>query len=127
MADDQNAPGEAQALRILALLGNDQLDAAIEAGLARFMPLQALDAATNATLVDARDRLLAAWAARERHRARALRLERLAAERRRARRAPVAPAAPDAAVTSTPPAPALPAAAAAALARAKARASGQRP
>jgi len=119
---------------MLALLREDDVDAAIEAGLARFIPLAALDDEDNAALVAARDRLLAAWAARERHRARAQRLERVAAGRRRARTAarPVdtsTTGATDGAggqAADVPSRPALPAAAAAALARARARAAGRR-
>lgn len=115
------APGDEEARRIIALLGEDALDAAIEAGLARFQPLPGLEDAENTTLVEARDRLLAAWAARERHRAREARLQRIAEERRQARDAR-SPAIPQATVR-----PALPPAAAAALARARARASGRQP
>lgn len=138
------APDAAQAMRILVLLRDDGLDAAIEAGLAAFVPLAELDAADNGALVETRDRLLAAWAARERHRQRGQRLERIARERRRARSAApgetsdsdnTAPtnddAAPGDAGTRTADAPAarpaLPAAAAAALARARARAAGRQP
>ena len=138
-------PGAAQARRILGLLEGDDVDAAIQAGLARFVPLPELDGAANARLAAARDRLLAAWAARERHRARARRLERIGEERRRARSARQATAAAPGAAGSqmhqaldpanghpaaSPGAGerlALPAAAAAALARARARASGGRP
>lgn len=144
------APDAVRAMRILTLLRDDDLDAAIDAGLAAFVPLTELDGPDNRILVEARDRLLAAWAARERYRARArrlARLERRAAERRRAqalpaeaRAAAVAPptghgeraedtgAAPRGEAGTAPPArPALPAAAAAALARARARASGRQP
>lgn len=121
----QAAPDAACARRILTLLGEGDMDGAIEAGLPRFAPLAALDEDANARLLRARDRLLAAWAARERHLARARRLERIAEERRQARAA--RPAAPAPAAVSSPanaPRPALPAAAAAALARARARATG---
>ena len=137
------APDAAQAMRILVLLRDDGLDAAIEAGLAAFVPLAELDAADNGALAEARDRLLAAWAARERHRQRGQRLERIARERRRARSAapgaasdsddmaPTNDAVPAATGTRTADAraarPALPAAAAAALARARARAAGRQP
>lgn len=127
------APDAARALRILALVEDGDMDGAIEAGLPRVLPLPQLDEAANAALLHARDRLLAAWAARERHRARARRLERIAEERRQARAARTEPAAgataaagsgtPPGTTSSAPPArPALPAAAAAALARARARA-----
>lgn len=114
IAGTGDASDAAAALRILALLQADDLDAAIEAGLPGFQRLAVLDDAANAALAAARDRLLAAWAARARYQARNARLERLAAERRR-ERAPRHPA--DAAARR----PALPAAAAAALARARAR------
>ncbi|HEY4530476.1 MAG TPA: hypothetical protein VIG97_09155, partial [Luteimonas sp.] len=79
------APDAAQARRILALLHDDDVDAAIAAGLAAFLPLPALGAHENDALAAARDRLLTAWAARGRYRARARRLERIADERTRAR------------------------------------------
>ena len=128
-------PDAAQSRRILALLDGDDVDAAIQAGLARFAPIPELDGTANARLALARDRLLAAWAARERHRARALRLERIHEERRRARSARQATGAapgtqgaePSRATGGQGGRPALPAAAAAALARARARASGSEP
>lgn len=128
--DTASAPDAAAARRILALLRDDDVDAAIEAGLAGFVPLDELDDAFNTMLLAARDRLLAAWAARERHRARARRLERVADERRRARSLPPPSIAgrAEAADAGTPVAaarPPLPPAAAAALARARARASGR--
>ncbi len=117
------------ARQLLQLLRRDDLDAAIEAGLAAFVHDPALSGEENADIVAARDRLLAAWAARERYRARAARLARRAAERKAARAAPPSPAAPPATVPAdgVPPAlpPALPAAAAAALARARARMAGK--
>lgn len=104
--------------RIAALLRADDLDAALDAG------LMALDAGATgilppddqALVTRTRQRLQAAWDARERYRARAARLARRAAEREAKRRA-ATPAGPAAS-----PRPALPAAAAAALARARARA-----
>src|SRR5690606_3395934 len=84
------------------------------AGLPAFAPLPSLADAENAALAGARDRLLAAWAARDRYRARAARLERLAEERRRAReaRAAAAPAGASGGAAPEAPArrPALPAA-----------------
>ncbi|MDH5824152.1 hypothetical protein QFW77_14315 [Luteimonas sp. RD2P54] len=108
-----------QALQLLRLLEADDLDAAIEAGLARFdaTVVPGLPPAALARLRAARERLLAAWAARDRHRARNARLARRA-EAREARRARPAPAAAAR--------PALPPAAAAALARARARAGRER-
>ena len=105
------------ATRLLELLDRDDLDAAINAGLATFDPdaCLSLPAQARARLRHARQRLLQAWAARDRHRARAARLARNA-EAIRARRAAAAPAAPgDSRAT-------LPSAAAAALARARQRA-----
>lgn len=124
------APDATRARRILALLREDDVDAAIAAGLAAFVPLGELDDPSNDALVAARDRLLAAWAARERHRARARRLERIADERRQSRSSPRTDAVDDGAVTDVaastgPPRPSLPPAAAAALARARARATGR--
>jgi hypothetical protein len=128
------APDAAQARRILELLRSDDVDAAIEAGLPAFVPLAELDGTTNDTLASARDRLLAAWAARERYRARTLRLDRIAGERTKARSLPAPPpaaadaAAPGTGATASAPAPStLPPAAAAALARARARTSGRQP
>lgn len=138
------APDAAQARHILALLRDDDVDAAIAAGLAAFLPLPALGAHENDALAEARDRLLAAWAARGRYRARARRLQRIADERARARAvrqvaepSPAPGAGADAASPSPasspsatasaplrPAAPALPPAAAAALARARARVAG---
>lgn len=123
-------PDETQARRILALLGRDAVDAAIEAGLPAFIPLPTLGPEENGSLLVARDRLLAAWAARERHRARTARLRRIADERARARSVRQVPAAATDAGPTAPPMDgpgartALPPAAAAALARARARASG---
>src|SRR5690606_21175167 len=102
----QRVPGEAQAgvrgpvsadgsaARLLELLDRDELDAAIEAGLADFDPdaCASLPAAARERLRLGRDRLLQAWAARDRHRARAARLAR-DAEELRARRAPATGAA----------------------------------
>lgn len=104
--------------RLLALLHDDNIDAAIEAGLMRFsagMAGAALDSDGLATILAAQQRLSAAWQARERFRARALRLARI--ERKRAaRRTPP----PESVATK----PALPPAAADALARARAKAAG---
>lgn len=106
---------DGSAARLLELLDRDELDAAIEAGLADFDPdaCASLPAAARERLRLGRDRLLQAWAARDRHRARAARLAR-DAEELRARRAPAAGAR----------GPALPPAAAAALERARQRARG---
>ncbi|SEL82225.1 hypothetical protein SAMN05428989_2600 [Pseudoxanthomonas sp. GM95] len=105
--------------QLAALLAEDQVDAALDASLMDAAP--DIDctacAAASAQVLAAQQRLQTAWAARERYRARGLRLARRAAERQ-ARRAP--PPAP----SSTPTPPSLPPAVAAALARAKARAAG---
>ena len=102
---------------VLALLRAGDIDGAIEAGLMQSGPEDdpGLAADDLMLLQAARERLQSAWAARERHRARADRLARLAAERD-ARRARPATAA------SKPP---LPPAAASALARARAKASAK--
>ena len=95
----------------------DDLDGALQAGLMDF-PTDADGAATPeqaARILAAQTQLRRAWEARERYRARAVRLARRAAERD-ARRTP--PPAPDGKA-------ALPSAAAAILARAKARAAGR--
>jgi len=100
---------------------DDNLDAALDAGLMDYMP-QPADARLDPRhpdlpqlLEQAQQHLRAAWAARERHQARTARLARRAAERE-ARRAP-----PPAANSK----PALPSAAAAILARAKAKARSE--
>lgn len=105
----------ARALQLLQLIDADQLDAAIEAGLADFDAAgldHPLPAADCARLQAAQERLLQAWAARSRHQARNARLARRA-EALRQRRAAAAQSASK---------PGLPAAAAAALARARQRA-----
>jgi len=106
--------------QLLQFVLDDDLDAALSAGLMDYQPQPGDDLLDDAhpelpqRLQHAQQQLAAAWAARERHRARAARLARRNAERE-ARRAP--PPAPDSK-------PALPSAAAAILARAKARAAG---
>lgn len=101
--------------RVLA----DDLDGAVQAGLMEYAPCEADPSRVPGhpdlpqRLLQAQHQLRQAWAARERYRARAVRLARREAERD-ARRAP--PPAPDQK-------PALPSAAAAILARAKARAA----
>lgn len=102
----------ARTTELAAWLAADNLDAAIEAGLIHWQAQPGDDPAQAAQVAAAGQRLRAALAARERHRARAVRLRRIAAERD-ARRAPAA---------SSGVAPALPAKVAAILARAKARA-----
>jgi len=118
--DDSGMPGQAPAVdgaRLVALLRADEIDRAIEAGLMAFVDDPALDPASRELIHATRRRLLEAWQARERYRARQVRLARRRAERE-ARRG----ATPVVAAAGTP---ALPAAAAAALARAKARAASR--
>ncbi|MGY0561417.1 hypothetical protein ACW7G2_11955 [Luteimonas sp. A277] len=106
---------EAQARRLLDLLDHDELDAAIDAGLANFEAADcALPPADQERLQAARERRLQAWAARARHQARNARLARRA-ETLRQRRAAAAPSINR---------PGLPATAAAALERARQRARG---
>lgn len=98
----------------------DDLDAAIAAGLMDYVPSPADEPREAAVLLAAQRHLREAWAARERHRARAVRLQRRAAEREARRRAVTTAAAP-----ATGGKPALPPAVAAVLARAKAKAGGR--
>ncbi|MDR6992681.1 hypothetical protein [Luteimonas sp. 3794] len=121
---DASTPSLDSLEQLVALLRNDDVDAAIDAGLMAAWPdmcADVLDADARALLLDARSRLRTAWDARARFEARNARLARLAEEREIARRIPApTPAAADAA----PARPALPTNAAAILARAKARAAG---
>jgi len=94
------------------LLAADDIDGAIEAGLMRFAPCPACDPLVVARVVAEQERLVMAWAARDRYLARKARLARRA-EERDARRASPLPERKSA----------LPAAAAAILARAKAKAA----
>ncbi|MDR7194405.1 hypothetical protein [Luteimonas terrae] len=121
---DASAPSLDSLEQLVALLRNDDVDAAIDAGLMAAWPdmcADVLDADARALLLDARARLRTAWDARARFEARNARLARLAEEREIARRIP-APA--SAAADAAPARPALPTNAAAILARAKARAAG---
>jgi len=111
--------------QLAALLRQDQVDAAIDAGLMSLDLAQAADGQDLLEVSMARTRLQRAWAARARYRARETRLARAAASQRGGR-----PASPTCAPSPTPapvapPTPGLPAAAAAALARAQARAQGR--
>ncbi|MCD7098933.1 hypothetical protein [Stenotrophomonas sp. MMGLT7] len=106
--------------RLFEQVRADDLDAAIAAGLMDYTPAPADEPGQAAVLLAAQRRLRDAWAARERYRARAARLQRRAAEREARRRAVAAAAAP--AADSKP---ALPPAVAAVLARAKAKAEGR--
>lgn len=139
------------AARIAALLADDDVDAAITAGLMD-VDTGTLPADAQAAIQIARERLRTAWAARDRFQARTERLAARAAERDARRRGPAIakPAeAPASATAFDPPPPAqpprdastrstagdatastrsaLPDAAAAALARARARAAARRP
>lgn len=97
-------------IQLLHLLQEDDVDAAIEAGLMRYVPCPACDSGLTMKLIDAQQALARAWAARDRYLTRNARLARRAAERD-AKRAPAF-----AERNSN-----LPPAAAAILARAKAR------
>ena len=102
----------ARAIRIAEYLQADDVDAAIDAGLMDFAPCLGCDGVLTTQLIDAQRKLLIAWAARDRYRARNARLAKRAAERDARRAAPAAEKKS-----------ALPPAAAAILARAKAKAA----
>jgi len=106
---------------LLHLVQQDDLDAAIDAGLMAWSAHadDGLDEDEQALLAATCARLQTAWAARERFQARKARLERREQERR-ARRAAFTPSPTPSPAAPSPPA--LPAAAAAILARARARA-----
>ncbi|PPT78224.1 hypothetical protein XaplCFBP3122_02740 [Xanthomonas arboricola pv. populi] len=122
MTFDPNPAPPPLPLQLFDCVHADDLDRALALGLMEYRPDprdDLLDPACpqlSAVLLAAQQRLRDAWAARERYRARAARLQRRAAERD-ARRTP-APA------PSQPAAAALPPLAAAILARAKAKAAG---
>lgn len=127
-------PQQALRDRLIALVQDADLDAAIDAGLIEFAPCPLPCCADAGPLLAAQAQLRTAWAARERHRGRQARLQRRADERQAKRSTASAPAAstPDndraADAPSTAPLsarPALPASAAAILARAKAKAAGR--
>ena len=124
---DASAPSPDTLERLVALLRDDDVDAAIEAGLIDAWPdtcADVLDSQARALLLATRARLRTAWDARARFEARNARLARRAEERDAARRVP---APPSAAADAAPARPALPSNAAAILARAKARAAGGTP
>jgi hypothetical protein len=104
------------AQQLLALLRDDDLDGAIEAGLMTFDGFDTLAPDERVAIASAQERLRDAWAARDRYRARASRLARRAAERQAKRQPPQDDSGQP---------PTLPPAAAAALARAKAKAAGK--
>ncbi|MGV8943210.1 hypothetical protein [Thermomonas sp.] len=102
----------AQAHAVLAALALDDMDAALAQGLLEALECPGCEPGCNALIADARSARQIALAARDRHRAREIRLHRRKAERDAAR-------VPKASPTQ---APALPAAAAEVLARALAKA-----
>ncbi|WP_349777909.1 hypothetical protein ABQ039_007640 [Xanthomonas sp. WHRI 6108] len=122
MTFDPTSAPRPLAQQLLDCVHADDLDRALALGLMEYRPDprdDLLDPAypqLSAVLLAAQQRLRDAWAARDRYRARAARLQRRAAERD-ARRTP-------AAAPSQPAAAALPPLAAAILARAKAKAAG---
>ncbi|MBB5737318.1 hypothetical protein FHT09_003090 [Xanthomonas arboricola] len=122
MTSDPTPAPRPLALQLFDCVHADDLDRALALGLMEYRPDprdDLLDPACpqlSAALLATQQRLRDAWAARDRYRARAARLQRRAAERD-ARRTP-APA------PSQPAAAALPPLAAAILARAKAKAAG---
>lgn len=121
---DASAPPLDTLEGFVALLRDDDVDAAIDAGLMGAWPddcADGLDADARALLLATRARLRTAWDARARFEARNARLARRADEREAARRVPAPAPSIDAAA---PVRPALPTNAAAILARAKARAAG---
>ncbi|WP_115049014.1 hypothetical protein [Xanthomonas arboricola] len=125
MTFDPNPAARPLPLQLFDCVHTDDLDRALALGLMEYRPEPGddlLDPACpqlRAVLLAAQQRLRDAWAARERYRARAARLQRRAAERD-ARRTP-------APTPSQPAAPTLPPLAAAILARAKAKAAGGAP
>lgn len=122
---DASAPSLDTLERLVALLRDDAVDAAIDAGLMddwADVCADVLDDHDARTLLLAtRGRLRTAWDARARFEARAARLARRAEERDAGRRPPSPAASED---DAAPARPALPSSAAALLARAKARAGG---
>ena len=110
---------------IARALAHGDLGAALDEGLLEAVPCPGCRAGCAGALRRARDARLAAFAARERHRARQARL----ALRQRERDARRATRAPDSGETASQAKPklGLPPAAAAALARARARAAGRDP
>lgn len=103
----------ARGVLLLRQLRDDDVDAAIAAGLMQYVPCPACNPVLAAQLIEAQQRLSNAWAARDRYRARNARLARRMAERD-AKRALAVPAEKKSA---------LPPAAAAVLARAQAKAA----
>ncbi|MBB1061942.1 hypothetical protein, partial [Marilutibacter spongiae] len=85
------APAGARAHAVSAALAIDDLDVAIEQGLADIEACPACTPGCRRRLLGAKAGRLAAWAARERHRAREARLRRLAAARAARRAMPASP------------------------------------
>lgn len=112
VSDTAPAHACARLLQVDALLRVNDVDAALDAGLMQCLPCPGCDPEAATRVIKAQRSLAAAWAARDRYRARNERLARRAAERL-ARRD----------TASVQASPGLPPAAAAALARAKAKAA----
>ena len=111
--DMATAPHEcSRGIRLLQLLQEGDVDAAIEAGLMHYVPCPACYPAMAAELIETQQKLSTAWASRDRYLLRNARLARRAAERD-AKRSSAIPE------KKSP----LPPAAAAILARAKAKAA----
>lgn len=124
---DADPPSLETLERLVALLRDDDVDAAIDAGLMGAWPDACADALGDEArmlLLATRARLRLAWEARARFEARNARLAQRAQERDAARRVPESV---ETAAGDTPIRPALPSGAAALLARAKARAAGDKP
>lgn len=124
---DASVPRRLLLERLVVLLRQDDVDAAIDAGLMDAWPdadADGLNADARALLLATRQRLRTAWDARARYEARNARLAQRAAERDAGRHAAAPAEVVDAAPTKRP---ALPPGAAALLARAKARAGGSTP
>lgn len=109
---------------LLLALRQDDLDAALARGLLDAQPCPSCASECGARLTEARDARRLALAARDRHRARAVRLARIQAEREAARR-PAHTTMPASAPAAQQATPALPSAAADALARALAKAKAR--
>lgn len=107
---------------VVAKLRDGDLDAALALGLLDMTPCAGCGAACNDALAAARDSRRFSLAARDRHRARALRLARIKAEREAARRSAPSPPSVPGNGQPTPAVTALPKAASDALVRALARA-----
>jgi len=115
---------------LLHLLRTGDVDAAIDAGLMQLPPaaLDAVDGAEGILLAQTRQRLMTAWAARERFRARQARLQRRQCGCQSRRAAVAASGSADVEAGNAPASsvrPVLPPAAMAALARARSRAAGR--